>query len=183
MIRRLLLAAAFVTVAFGIALPTASAGGFCADPSTFSAADTTQIDIKNFCFTPTVAYVQVGDTVTFTNRDKEVHNLGGVNDVFGNLHDELMPGDDMSYTFDTEGTFPYLCILHPGMAGAIVIGDGRDDDTGTPGGAIAPAQPPTSSGAASGAGTSAWVIVAGIALGLGALGLAAIPRRRATSLG
>jgi plastocyanin len=192
MIRRLLLLAAMAMVATVFSIPTASAGGFCADPSAFSSAETTEIAITDYCFSPTVAYVQPGDTVTFTNKDAAVHNLGGVNDVFGNLHEEVAPGDDISYTFDDEGTYPYLCILHPGMAGAIVVGDGRFEDNFDAAIGGAPAEPPSDTAEATGEtvvpttpasddGTPAWIVVAGLVLGLGILAIAAIPIRRQTT--
>jgi len=36
---------------------------------------------------------------------------------------ELQPGASISYTFDEAGVHPYACALHPGMSGAIVVGD------------------------------------------------------------
>ena len=34
----------------------------------------------------------------------------------------------MSYRFDQDGVYPYSCLLHPGMVGAIVVGDGVGTD-------------------------------------------------------
>jgi plastocyanin len=193
MIRRSLISAAVAVMLTMVALPSiASAGGYCADPSAFSAAETTHIEIQDFCFTPTVAYVRAGDTVTFVNRDMEVHNLGGVNDIFGNLHEEVAPNATLSFRFEDEGVFPFLCIIHPGMAGAIVVGDGRGDlqrasIVGVPGGpeagpdTAAAAAPAASTSSASKSGPGMWLVVTGIALGLGVAGFAAIPRRRATT--
>jgi len=33
--------------------------------------------------------------------------------------------DEQSVTFDDAGTYPYMCPLHPGMIGAIVVGSGE----------------------------------------------------------
>ena len=103
---------------------TAGAGGFCADEA-FTDGRGTAVDMKDYCMFPTILRVEPGTEVEFRNVDGTTHMLGGVQNIFGNLHDEVMPKQSVSYTFKDEGVFPYLCILHPGMAGAIVVGDGE----------------------------------------------------------
>ena len=34
----------------------------------------------------------------------------------------------MRYRFDQDGVYPYSCLIHPGMVGAIVVGDGVGTD-------------------------------------------------------
>jgi plastocyanin len=51
-----------------LAIP-ARAGGFCHDGGT-TQGETTKIDMKGNCFTPTVTSVDVGDKVTWVNADK-----------------------------------------------------------------------------------------------------------------
>ena len=34
----------------------------------------------------------------------------------------------MRYRFDEDGVYPYSCLIHPGMVGAIVVGDGVGTD-------------------------------------------------------
>jgi hypothetical protein len=55
------------------------------------------------------------------NTDPIVHNIGG--NLWGHLED-LQPGDSYSATFNDAGIYPYACSYHPGMTGAIVVGDG-----------------------------------------------------------
>jgi hypothetical protein len=38
--------------------------------------------------------------------------------------DDIAEGESVAYAFDNPGVYPYFCILHPGMVGAIVVGDG-----------------------------------------------------------
>ncbi|MGH2739780.1 MAG: cupredoxin domain-containing protein, partial [Actinomycetota bacterium] len=38
-------------------------------------------------------------------------------------HDEIKPGKTFSVQLDTEGIYVYSCLIHPGMAGAIVVGN------------------------------------------------------------
>jgi plastocyanin len=94
-------------------------GGGCFEPvSTQRGSD---IDIKDFCFSPTVALVDVGDTVTWTNRDSIKHNVGLANTVWASR--DMSRNDAVSYRFDKAGVFPYVCYVHPGMSGALVVGD------------------------------------------------------------
>jgi plastocyanin len=134
------LALAVVSCAFLLVAPgTAGAGGFCSDGN-FTDARGTTVELSKFCMTPTILRVDKGAEVTFQNNDPELHMLGGVNNAFGNLHTELRPKESISYTFNDDGVFPYLCILHPGMAGAIVVGDGagKISNASVTGGAVLP---------------------------------------------
>jgi plastocyanin len=118
-------------------LVPARAGGFCMGDAPFTDARATTVDMKGNCFGPTVARIDTGDTVTFVNADAEAHSVGGANGTFGDAHAEILPGEEVSFTFDEEGVFPYVCIFHPGMAGAIVVGDGSGKVSSATG--IAPA--------------------------------------------
>jgi hypothetical protein len=92
---------------------------------------------------------------------------------------EVQPGQKISYTFDTAGIYPYACVLHPGMSGAIVVGDaagaaaapgagttsGGSTDDSTGGGASA-AEAPVAA-ATEGSGPNGLIVVAlGIVAGL-----------------
>lgn len=71
--------------------------------------------------TPSVLRVEPGAAVTFTNRDPAMHNLFGSGMYVGELHAER----SVAFRFDDAGVYPYACTIHPGMVGAIVVGDGR----------------------------------------------------------
>ena len=119
-----------IAIAFAALLPLApaTAGGFCMGDvggEGFSDVSGNGVSMSNNCFSPTVIRIGAGDTVTFVNKDKEVHAVGGAVGSFGDPHAEIRPGDSVSYRFDQEGTFPYVCVYHPGMAGAVVVGDGQ----------------------------------------------------------
>ncbi|MEA2453301.1 MAG: hypothetical protein QOG04_2011 [Actinomycetota bacterium] len=124
-----LFALALIASALLVAAPsTAGAGGFCAGGKFTDVRNTSKValvEIRNYCFTPTIMRIEPGDQVTFQNSDPDIHALGGVQNIFGDMHTEIMPKESLTYTFRDEGVFPYLCILHPGMAGAIVVGDGE----------------------------------------------------------
>jgi plastocyanin len=168
---------------------SAGAGGFCADGN-FSDARGTTVDISQSCFNPTVLRVDRGQEVTFVNNDSMLHMVGGVTNVFGNLHDEIKVGESRTYTFNDDGVFPYVCVLHPGMGGAIVVGDGEgkvtqssvttgsvssDDSTTADAARVEDASEP----AAASQPTSSWIVGLAVLLGLGLVGARWLPRRKA----
>ena len=102
--------------------PASAGGGGCHEPEQSDAAVTT-VRLSENCVGPTVARVDPGATVTFVNRDPLPHTVTGANLLWGSL-EELQLGDTLEATFDTAGVYPYVCILHPGMIGAVVVGDG-----------------------------------------------------------
>ena len=75
------------------------------------------------CFTATVTTVDPGTPVTFVNRDDGItHNVGG--HQWGQFED-MLQGDAFTVSFDEAGIYPFACTYHPGMTGAIVVGDGK----------------------------------------------------------
>lgn len=115
-----LAALAFVTT-IGIGVAPASAGGGChrAAAGGQSEAAGTLVELSSNCMTPTVLHTERGGTVTFVNVDPVQHNLFGTTWGF----DTLAPGVSFTQTFDEDGTYPYACTLHPGMVGAVVVGE------------------------------------------------------------
>jgi plastocyanin len=101
---------------------TASGGGGCGEPVT--AASGTEVSIRMFCFEPTVLTVPEGGPVTFTNEDTFPHNVLGANATWGSFA-RLGADAERTYTFDQPGVYPYVCSWHPGMVGAVVVGDGE----------------------------------------------------------
>src|SRR5438270_5383763 len=109
----------------------ASGGGGHACPEPQSDSHTTSVDVKEGCMLPTVVRVDAGSTITWTNRDEALHTVTGT-DVrsgrpgagsWGSL-EELSQNQTFSHTFNDAGVYPYYCMLHPGMIGAVVVGDG-----------------------------------------------------------
>ncbi len=111
-------------VIVGALVPTgpATAGGGCHDPK-FGDAKTDEVKMGNLCFYPTVARVEPGTKVTWRNGDPVTHMVIGAGGVWGSP-DELAANGLTTFTFDEPGVFPYSCPIHPGMVGAVVVGDG-----------------------------------------------------------
>lgn len=98
----------------------ASGGGGCGGPVTVDSG--TSITIESNCFTPTVLHASPGDTVTWTNLDAAPHNVGGANLAWGSF-EQLRTDRTVSYSFPKPGVHSYVCSLHPGMVGTVVVGD------------------------------------------------------------
>jgi plastocyanin len=76
------------------------------------------VEISNFEFGPAEIDVEVGATVTWTNSDDQPHTAtaSGVFDT-----GSIGPGESASVTFDTAGTFAYICKFHPFMTATVVV--------------------------------------------------------------
>lgn len=76
-----------------------------------------QVFINNFAFNPAVVDAKIGDTITWTNNDSAAHDISG-----NGFKSPLMSnGQSFSFTFNTAGTYDYICGIHPGMKGAIIV--------------------------------------------------------------
>lgn len=117
----LLVLAAGLSLVLLPAIP-AQAGGGCHNPDIRDVAGT-RVDLKDNCFVQTVLRVNAGQAVTWTNRDGTEHAVTGVGGTWGKDH-TFLPGSSVSYRFDRPGVYPYFCYIHPGMVGAIVVGNG-----------------------------------------------------------
>jgi plastocyanin len=87
------------------------------ETATASAHD---VVVDNFSFSPAAAAVPAGTTVRWTNRDDAPHNIVSTERRFKSP--VLDTGEQFSYRFDTPGTYPYFCSLHPRMTGNVVVG-------------------------------------------------------------
>lgn len=184
MARRALTSGAFLLLMV-LAAPAAPAaaggGGGCHDGLTQGKGDT--ITAADACFTPSILYVDPGATITFLNKDPFVHNVAA--NGWGHF-DDMNEGDSFTATFQDPGVYPFACLYHPGMTGAIFVGDGMGAGSGRTVtvesfSAGSQVQPPrdgdNASGTGSGGSTGAWV--GGAALGFAlALGLWVVTRRR-----
>ena len=97
------------------------------NPYAHSAVDTSKIsivkdawrsDITEF-YSPTVARVPVGTTVTWTNDDSIIHTVTEVNGSFDS--GVIQPDTTWQYTFNTKGTTNYFCTIHPWMKGEVIV--------------------------------------------------------------
>ena len=75
--------------------------------------------IKGFAFDPKAATVKVGETVTWTNEDGTDHTVTSSDGSFAS--EDLGQGATFSQTFNTAGTFDYICGIHPAMKATVIV--------------------------------------------------------------
>lgn len=109
--------------------PAAAGGGGCHQGTTTGkgGADGATIELLDACFTPTTLRVDPETEVTFVNRDDMTHNVTA--NAWGHFEDMEL-GDRFTVRFGESGIYPYACNYHPGMTGAIVVGDGTGPGNG-----------------------------------------------------
>jgi plastocyanin len=134
MMRRILLVA---VLSLGpVLLPSAPAvAGACGVvTSGYSAA----VDLKGLCVFPTLVRVPSGGgEVTFTNYDEVNHVVVGAGFAWGS--DGIMhQGDSFTARFTRDGVYPFQCYLHPGMSGAVLVGDANARGATNSGGVTVP---------------------------------------------
>jgi plastocyanin len=162
------------TVVLGVP-GAALAGGGCHGGVTESDATgekVATVRMIDACFTATVTTVDPGTDITFVNADfATIHNVAG--NEWGHFED-MSKGDSFTARFDVASIYPFACQYHPGMTGAIVVGDGKGAGSGS-GITVepfkAPAPQTVTRVAAEGEGIPAgWLVatgVAGLAVGAG----------------
>ena len=102
----------------------AVAGGGC-DAATHGTGDV--VVMAGACFAPSIIHVSPGTTVVFLNKDPFAHNVSAPE--WGH-YDDLSPSERFAATFTVEGIYPFACMIHPGMTGAVVVGDGTGPGNG-----------------------------------------------------
>lgn len=129
--KRLLLVLAIATAAApAVAAPAAHAGGGGCHGGLHRDVRGAKVALTQNCFDPLVVRVAEGQRVTWTNRDAQVHTVSGASERWGS-HQELTNGKSVTWKFDKAGVFPYYCDVHPGMIGAVVVGNGLSAETTT----------------------------------------------------
>jgi plastocyanin len=79
-----------------------------------------EVSEEGIAFQPAEVTVSAGDTVTWTNNDSVAHDVTADSFSSGDAGG-MSPGDTFEQTFDEAGTFDYVCTVHPGMEGTVVV--------------------------------------------------------------
>lgn len=82
--------------------------------------------LEDKAYVPNPAEVKVGESVTWTNDDSQIHTAtsGAVGaEDSGSVFDSgiLSPKATFDFTFDTAGEYDFYCTLHPQMFGKVVV--------------------------------------------------------------
>ena|SRR5919198_1470966 len=102
-------------------------GGTTSAPASSAPATSgggSKVAMKNIQFNPKTLTVNKGATVTWTNEDSVSHDVtkqSGPGPNFSSGTGNIGGGGTYQQTFNTPGTIHYVCTVHPGMTGTIVV--------------------------------------------------------------
>lgn len=95
--------------------------------STAGWSATHQVSIQNFSFVPQSLSIVAGDSVIFTNNDVAPHTATSTTGLFDSGF--LNVGAAWGTQFNSDGSYPYVCLYHSNMTGVITVGGGQSTDT------------------------------------------------------
>jgi plastocyanin len=78
------------------------------------------VSMKDIAFSPQSVQAKVGQKIDWTNDDSVAHNVTATSGASFRSSD-FGQGSTFSYTPTKAGTIQYVCTLHPGMDGTIVV--------------------------------------------------------------
>jgi plastocyanin len=77
------------------------------------------VAIEAFAFTPPTIEAKVGQQVTWKNHDPADHTVTAENGSFDS--GTMAAGGTFKATFHSPGEYRYICELHPGMTGRVLV--------------------------------------------------------------
>jgi len=77
------------------------------------------VSIEAFAFTPATVEVATGQEVVWKNHDPADHTVTGEDGAFDS--GTMRRGGTFRTSFDSPGEYRYICALHPGMKGTVVV--------------------------------------------------------------
>jgi len=106
--------------------PSAFADHTSATVTNAQGSSTPGCEDTNSCFDPNPVTIAMGGTVTWENTDNAAHTVtsGSPTDGPDGVFDSsliMAGGASFSHTFDDVGTYDYFCMVHPWMAGSVMV--------------------------------------------------------------
>lgn len=90
-------------------------------------------EVTNDCFIPSTVTIDIGGEVVWKNVDNAAHTVtsgvladGGPDGIFDS--GLFVPDAEFSHVFDTPGEYPYFCLVHPWMAGMVIVQEAATDE-------------------------------------------------------
>lgn len=107
-------------LALTLALALAACGGQAS-----KTVSTDHVDLPpSYLFSPAQITVKAGTTVTWTNHDNFTHSVR-IPAQNGKVVGVMRPGQSITFTFSSPGTYQYDCSFHPqNMKGTVVVTSG-----------------------------------------------------------
>ena len=97
----------------------AAAGDDAAAPEG-GGAESATVTIADLAYAPADVEVAAGGSVTWTNDEDVPHTVTFDDDAVAGS-EELNQGDEFSATFETAGSYSYVCAIHPDMKGTVTV--------------------------------------------------------------
>jgi|SRR5882672_9803066 len=82
-------------------------------------ASGSRVTIENYSFVPATLKIAVGTSITWINKDDDVHTVVDAAGAFRS--GALDGGQDYSYTFAKAGVYRIGCSMHPQMSETIIV--------------------------------------------------------------
>ena len=79
-----------------------------------------KVTINDLKFSPAKLSIKIGETVIWTNKDDNDHNVVADDGSF-NSEENLRRGETFKHKFEKKGKYGYSCTLHPRMKGVISV--------------------------------------------------------------
>lgn len=102
-----------------ISLAMVAAFAACESDDMVEPPEEAVVSMPGFSFVPFTMTIPVGGTVTF-DFPSEPHNVIFARVAGAPADIQVTSSRKVLRTFDTAGTFPYDCTVHPGMSGVVV---------------------------------------------------------------
>ncbi len=113
-----------VIVCAGLVAPalllTASPGAHAATPTPRAKPAVARVTIQGYAFKPKIIIVAPGTTVTWTNKDSDIHTVFSDTNAF-TPSDDLSTGKSFTHTFKKTGMYKYHCGQHAFMTGTVIV--------------------------------------------------------------
>jgi plastocyanin len=94
----------------------------CSKNSSYGSSNNSQpqaasVSIVNMAYNPVTLHISAGATVTWTNNDNMAHTVTADDSSF--FSPTIPTGGKYTHTFSGAGTYPYHCVIHPGMKATV----------------------------------------------------------------
>lgn len=119
---RLIGIAALLAVA-ALGAGDALAGGGCDVNTQATDAEGSSVTLKDCGFAPVVLRAPVGAKVTWRNEDHIPHGIHGLGWGMPDPMGVLKKSEKYEQAFANPGIYPYMCYVHPGMSGVVIVGE------------------------------------------------------------
>ncbi len=104
-----------ISHAIRLALVLGALAGFSARAATIT------VTMVNTRFSPASVTINTGDTIVWTNADFLTHNVTSTSSPSFTSSGNFGPGGSYSFTFTIAATYSYVCTIHPGMTGTVIV--------------------------------------------------------------